>query len=71
MLAAFAVLLAANAGALMAGEAAAQGLRIRGLHHLYQAGRHLAAALVVVGVIALISWSGRFGRRRGVARRTS
>ena len=64
MLVAFAVLLAANAGALMAGEAAAQGLRIRGLHHLYQAGRHLAAALVVVGVIALLGLvTRRFGRR--------
>lgn len=53
------MLLVANAGALMAGEASAQGLRLRGLHHLYQAGRHLGAALVIVGVIALLALLGR------------
>lgn len=62
VLAAFAVQLVANAVVLAAAEPAAQGLRIRGLHQLYQAGRQLGAALVVVLVLLVCR---RFRLHRG------
>jgi len=53
VLAAFALVLVANAVVLVATESPVQGLRLRGLQHLYQVGRLLGVALVVAGLVAL------------------
>jgi arylsulfatase A-like enzyme len=62
---AFACSIVANAIVLGMAEAPAQGMSVRGLHHLYQAGRHLAAALLVVLVIAVCRRLGMLAGRRG------
>lgn len=54
-----------NAIVLSSLEPPPQGLAVRGLHHLFQAGRHLAAGLVVVGLIALCGRLGVLAGRRG------
>ena len=60
---AFGALLVANAVALSVGDTNAQALRVRGLQHAYQAGRHLGLALVVVALLALAPHARLHGRR--------
>ncbi len=50
---AFVLLLLANAVAVQLGDGSAQAVRLRGLHHLYQAGRHLGVALLVALALAV------------------
>lgn len=63
---AFVVVAFVNAAVLMAGEAPVQGLRIRGLHHLYQGGRLLGVGLLVAGLVAATARARALGRRRGL-----
>ena len=65
LLAATAVLLLANAVALALTDAPMQGLRVRGLHHVYQAGRHLGVALLAAAVLVLCRRLRLLERRRG------
>ena len=64
-MAATAALLLANAVALALTDAPMQGLRVRGLHHVYQAGRHLGVALVAAVLLVLCRRLGLLERRRG------
>lgn len=65
VLAAFALLLVVNAAVLASTAAPVQGLRLRGLHHLYQAGRQLGVGLIVVVGILLCRRFGLLAGRRG------
>ena len=63
--AAFAVLILTSAAALASAPPSDQGLQVRGLHHLFQAGRLLALALVVLLGITAARRLGLLARRRG------
>lgn len=62
---AFAAIVVVNAVVLARMDAPTQGWRLRGLHHVYQAGRHVAVGLVVAGLVALFGRLGLLGGRRG------
>jgi hypothetical protein len=62
---AFVAIIATNAITLVAAELPTQGWGLRGLHHLYQAGRHLAAGLVVAAIVWACGRAPALRGRRG------